>query len=86
MLLQFLKQNKLYPIIFVFNLLINVIFNAGLLNDFIISQRQVGEVLQLISGLYSYSYMFIIVMACGVIHFGVFAFYKYKEIDDRSSV
>lgn len=33
-----------------------------------------------------FSGIYFIVMACGIVHFGVFTFYKYKEINQSNTV
>jgi hypothetical protein len=77
MLFQFLKQNMIYTIIFLLNVLLNIFSSLSyqyLTNFF----PTIGvELLSLPSMIFSGLYF--IVMASGIIHFGVFAFYQYKK-------
>ena len=80
MLFQFLKQNKIYTVVFVINIIVTVFVNSNFLNNFIGGESLAGEILRLC--ITTLSYFYIIVMACCVVHFGVFTFYNYKKPGD----
>jgi hypothetical protein len=81
MLFQFLKQNKLYPVLFVINLIVSIFQTSYFQNG---SMSLADEVIKLI--ITTVSYLYFAVIACGVVHFGVFCFYKYKEIDKNNVI
>jgi hypothetical protein len=77
MLFQFLKQNKIYLIIFILNISFDYfsrMFFQRIMGIFpFLGDDYLTLPTMIFSGLY------FIIMACGIVHFGVFCFYEYKS-------
>ena len=77
MFIQFLKQNKIYTVTFALFWVFNYLVSASFYKLMNINPELGDEFLTLPSKIIGALYSTI--MSCGVVHFGVYLFYTYKE-------
>ena len=82
MLFQFLKQNKFYLIIFISYWLYNILVSAAFYKLMHLNSNFGDKFLTLPNQFFGASYNLIV--TAGIVHFGVFCFYKAKEVSEGS--
>jgi hypothetical protein len=77
MLIQFIKENQIYPtafvLYFIYNLLVKIIYKT-IVNDF----PSLGDEFFTLPST-TLSYLTNLITTCGIAHFGVYVFYKMKK-------